>query len=247
MHTIFSKKAAAIVEEIIVKANTTLSSGYSVENAYQTIRERILSGDLQAGQWLRESDLAQSIGVSRTPVREALRRLSAEGLVLHERNRGVQVQSWSTKDLDEVFGLRSLLEPWGAALAANCGTVDLDYLTRNTDDMEVATNQNKLDVVQLTEVNNLFHRTILEASGNDHLRSIVNSIIQVPLVRRTFAYYKPESLRRSVVHHRELVHALQARDAVWAEATMRAHIHAGWAEIRHKGRSGLNVEGFGEI
>jgi len=231
----------------MVEANTTPSSGYSVENAYQTIRERILSGDLQAGQWLRESDLAQSIGVSRTPVREALRRLSAEGLVLHERNRGVQVQSWSTKDLDEIFGLRSLLEPWGASLAANRGTIDLDYLTRITDDMEIATDQNKPDTVQLTEVNNLFHRAILEASGNDHLCSLVTSIIQVPLVRRTFAYYKPESLRRSVAHHRELINALRARDALWAEATMRAHIHTGWAEIRNEGRSGFSVECFGEI
>ena len=231
----------------MVQASTTPSSGYSVENAYQTIRERILSGDLQAGQWLRESDLAQSIGVSRTPVREALRRLSAEGLVLHERNRGVQVQSWSSKDLDEVFGLRSLLEPWGAFLAANRGTIDLNYLTRITNDMEVVTNQSKPDTVQLTEVNNSFHHTILEASGNDHLCSVVTSIIQVPLVRRTFAYYKPESLRRSVAQHRELIKALRAGDGLWAEATMRAHIHSGWAEIRHDGRSDVSVESLEEI
>lgn len=231
----------------MAEVDSTPTSGYSVEHAYQAIRERILSGDLLAGQWLREGDLANTLGVSRTPVREALRRLTTEGLVLHERNRGVQVQSWSTKDLDEVFGLRSLLEPWGTALAADLGIIDLDYLTRVTDDMEVAATQSKPETTLLTELNNLFHHAILEASGNDHLCSIVASLIQVPLVRRTFSYYKPESLRRSIVHHRELINSLRARDALWAEATMRAHIHAGWAEVRREGRNAVGMKNLGEV
>src|SRR3569623_153872 len=95
--------------------------GHASDHAYRLIRAQILSGARAGGDWLREGDLADSIGVSRTPVREALRRLTAEGLVHYERNRGVQVAAWTTADLDEIFSLRSVLEPWACRLAAGSG------------------------------------------------------------------------------------------------------------------------------
>ena len=110
----------------------------AVELAYRSIREQILSGEQAGGEWLRESDLANALGVSRTPVREALRRLSAEGFVRHERNRGAQVQSWTFKDLEDVYALRSLVEPWACGLAAAGGEADLDALQRLADDMDAA-------------------------------------------------------------------------------------------------------------
>jgi hypothetical protein len=82
------------------------------------------------------------------------------GLVRHERNRGVQVQTWSVHDLDEIFSLRSVLEPWGCRLAAAGGTV------------EVAPDGRPTDVDELTELNNRFHRMILEASGNSRLTGV---------------------------------------------------------------------------
>ena len=82
-------------------------AGKAAEVTYATIRRQILSGERAGGEWLREGDLAAVIGVSRTPVREALRRLAAEGLVRHEPNRGVQVEDWGVGDLDEIFSLRS--------------------------------------------------------------------------------------------------------------------------------------------
>ena len=87
--------------------------GHASDHAYRLIRAQILSGARAGGDWLREGDLAESLGVSRTPVREALRRLTAEGLVRYERNRGVQVAAWTAEDLHEIFSLRSVLEPWG--------------------------------------------------------------------------------------------------------------------------------------
>ena len=101
---------------------------HASDHAYRLIRAQILSGERAGGDWLREGDLAESIGVSRTPVREALRRLTAEGLVSHERNRGVQVAAWTAEDLDEIFSLRSVLEPWACRLAAMSASVDLDEL-----------------------------------------------------------------------------------------------------------------------
>jgi DNA-binding GntR family transcriptional regulator len=103
-------------------------SGHATSLAYSAIRDQILSGAFPGGHRLREDDLAAMIGVSRTPIREALRSLTAEGLVNHERNRGFQVESWTLKDLEEVHGLRSLLEPYATALAATSGLLDIDAL-----------------------------------------------------------------------------------------------------------------------
>lgn len=215
----------------VATTSTGYSSGYLVEHAYGVIREKILSGEFEAGQWLRESDLANVAGVSRTPVREALRRLTAEGLVAHERNRGVQVQSWTEQDLNEIFGLRSLLEPWAAAQAAARGEADLDQLVALTDAMESEIDARSPDLAKVTDLNNRFHNLVLEGSGNARLCMLVASVILTPLVRRTFSHYQPDRLRLTIYQHREVINAIRAGDAMWAESIMRAHIHRGWVEM----------------
>jgi DNA-binding GntR family transcriptional regulator len=209
-------------------------SGYATSLAYATIREQILSGEFIGGQRLREDELATMIGVSRTPVREALRSLAAEGLLRYEHNRGMRVESWTLKDLEEVHGLRSLLEPYATALAATSGQLDIVTLARLADEMDEAVYQPRLDIQRITDINNQFHDTILEGSGNQRLRMLVNSIVQVPTVRRTFAQYTSEDLRRSALHHRELVESLRSGDAVWAESVMRAHMRLGWIATQRR-------------
>jgi DNA-binding GntR family transcriptional regulator len=203
----------------------------SAEDAYRAIRDQILRGERAGGEWLREGDLAASLGVSRTPVREALRRLDAEGLVRHERNRGVQVASWSLDDLDEIFGLRSVLEPWGSALAATSGLADLDRLRQLADAMDTAARGARPDLDEITRLNNEFHRAILTASGHRRLTQLVSSVVEVPLVWRTFSHYSPEAMRRSLAHHHEIVDALAAQDAAWAESVMRSHVRAARAAL----------------
>jgi DNA-binding GntR family transcriptional regulator len=203
----------------------------SAEDAYRAIRDQILRGERAGGEWLREGDLAASLGVSRTPVREALRRLDAEGLVRHERNRGVQVASWSIHDLDEIFGLRSVLEPWGSALAATSGLADLDQLRELADAMDAAARGRRPDLDEITRLNNQFHRAILTASGHGRLTQLVSSVVEVPLVWRTFSHYSPEAMRRSLAHHHEIVDALAAQDAAWAESVMRSHVRAARAAL----------------
>lgn len=212
--------------------STDHDTGHASDHAYRLIRAQILSGDRQGGDWLREGDLAESLGVSRTPVREALRRLTAEGLVRYERNRGVQVQAWTTEDLDEIFSLRSVLEPWASRLAALAGTADLDELAALAHEMDAAAAGASADVDRITELNNRFHRLILDGAGNRRLSSVVSSVVQVPLVWQTFSHYSEESLRRSLAHHHELVSALAARDGDWAESVMRSHVRAAWNSIR---------------
>ena len=215
-------------------ATTTKASdsGRAAERAYTVIRQEILAGERAGGEWLREGDLGAALGVSRTPVREALRRLTAEGLVSHERNRGVRVASWSAHDLEEIFSLRSVLEPWGSALAAERGVADTDELDELAHRMDRAAMGVAPDVETITLLNNRFHRLILEASGNARLVTLVASVVEVPLVSRTFSRYGPESLRRSVAHHHEIVSALKAHDPVWAESVMRSHVRSAWAALR---------------
>lgn len=214
-------------------------SGYATSLAYSTIREQILAGVLTGGQRLREDELATMIGVSRTPVREALRSLAAEGLLRYERNRGVSVESWTFKDFEEVYGLRSLLEPYAASLAATSGQLDIESLGRLADEMDQAIIQPHLDFNLITEINNQFHDTIVEGSGNQRLRILVKSIVQVPTVRRTFSQYTSADLQRSAAHHREIYESLVFGDPQWAEASMRAHMRLGWISTKRRLQASL--------
>ncbi len=208
-------------------------AGHAADHAYRLIRDEILAGRRAGGEWLRESEMAEWTGVSRTPVREALRRLTAEGLVRYERHRGVQVQNWSVRDMDEIFSLRSVLEPWGCRLAALSGTVDIAELDDLAHRMDAqAPDGRPADVDKLTELNNTFHRTVLAGADNTRLSTVISSVIQLPLVWRTFSRYTPDALRRSLAHHHELVAALAARDPDWAESVMRSHVRAAWHTIR---------------
>lgn len=211
-------------------------SGHATLLAYTTIRDQILAGELRGGVRLREDDLATMIGVSRTPIREALRSLVAEGLLRYEPNRGVSVESWTMKDLEEVYELRSLLEPYAASLAAKSGELNLVNLARLADEMDEAVAQPHPDVDLITEINNEFHDAIAVGSANQRLQMLRNSIVQVPTVRRTFALYSIEDLKRSTAHHREIYEALRSGDSVWAESIMRAHMRLGWiaTQRRHK-------------
>lgn len=209
-------------------ADAGSDNGRAAEQAYRQIRDQILTGQLPSGQWLREGDLADALGVSRTPVREALRRLTAEGLAQHEPNRGVRVQSWTVEDLDEMYTLRSLLEPFGARLAAARGRVDVSVLAGLADAMDRSAGSDRPDLDAITTLNNEFHTMILRGSGNRRLQEVVGTIVQVPLVLRTFSHYSDRALKRSLAHHREIVEALRAGDPDWAESVMRSHVRAAW-------------------
>ena len=201
----------------------------ATDRAYAAIRQAIAGGSYDAGQPLREEELAESAGVSRTPVREALRRLDAEGLVELLPNRGARVAGWSGHDVDEIFELRVQLEGHGARLAALHATAaDLAELRLLCERMEAEVagcGRGRFD--RITETNNAFHRALLDAGGNRRLASVVAAVVQRALVERTFHLYSPDQLVRSCAHHREILDAVAAGDADWAEAAMRTHVFAG--------------------
>jgi DNA-binding GntR family transcriptional regulator len=225
--------------------------------AYKAVRESILSGAEPPGARLREEELAASIGVSRTPVREALRRLQAEGLVEILPNRGAVVVGWPEDELDEIFDLRTLLEGYSARRAAGHTTAEqLAELHRLCDTMDLRMADLTEEAYgEITDLNLHFHRVVHGAAANRRLLPLLAGIIQAPLVHHTFHRYTHEELARSFAQHRELVQALAAGDPDWAESVMHCHVRAARASLRRAdyeappdglARDGLGVPGASE-
>lgn len=198
------------------------------ERAYAEIRSLIVAGAFRSGARLREEELSSIVGVSRTPIREALRRLSAEGMIEFLPHRGAHLASWTDQQLEEISQLRALLESYGARIAATrISEHDIDALYGLVAQMEAQAEKGDVDAVEaISELNNEFHQLVAANAGSEQLATFLRSLIQVPLVHRTFRRYSHRALQRSMAHHRELVEAFEARDPEWAEAVMLAHILA---------------------
>lgn len=200
----------------------------AAQKAYALIRDRIISGQYPPSLRLTEQEIADASGVSRTPVREALRRLQSEGFVEVSANLGAVVVEWSEDDAEDVFELRALLESYGAARAAERITPEgieaLRDLARAQ--YEECKARKPGFVARVGALNSRFHRAIHEFSGNTRLLKLLPALIEAPLVMRTFSKYDPDELLRSASHHLEIVDALEAGDADWVAAIMNSHIRA---------------------
>jgi DNA-binding GntR family transcriptional regulator len=190
------------------------------------VRELILRGDFPAGARLGEVELAERLGVSRTPVREALGRLAAEGLVEIIPNRGARVTSWTVAELEGVFDLRTALEPRLTALAVpramDADITALDELARAM--LDVGTPGPDQDLDAIVPLNREFHGRLVGLADQPAMASALAGAIHAPIVLRNFHTYDAASLRRSLAHHVEIVAAVRAGDPVWAQAVMTAHI-----------------------
>lgn len=198
--------------------------------AYESVRSQILDGSFKPGERLLEEDLAHRLGVSRTSVRDGLRRLAGEGLVRTEANRGTFVMEFSSSEVDEIFQLRAMLEGHATALAALHGqdshwqalaeaATDIDeQLARpDADDAERH--------MQFQQSNMRFHEVILQASGSRRLQSLTRSLIELPLVTIKQHVWPGEvRIRRSNEQHWELIAALRARDPLLSRLRVQAHI-----------------------
>ena len=212
-------------QDAMAGGRETLSG--SVALAYREIRAWIIGGTLAPGQELRESDLAERIGVSRTPVRAALSRLETEGLVVYERYRRYEVVNLTAGEIDKIFEIRVELEGLAARRAATrIGAEALADLARLTADMQAAADTpDGPDVTRFDALNTAFHEIIVQAADNRRLETMLAGLIDLPLAH--LARYQAQMkthLDRSCQHHREIIAALDKRNPVWAEAQMRAHL-----------------------
>jgi DNA-binding GntR family transcriptional regulator len=199
----------------------------STERVLATLRELILHGQLAAGARLGEVELAERLGVSRTPVREGLTRLAAEGLVELVPNRGARVASWSVAELEGVFDLRSALEPRLTGYAApRARPDDVAVLEELAEQMlAVGLPGPDQDLDALVPLNRRFHGRLVAIADQPALATALAGAIHAPIQLRNFHAYDEASLRRSLAHHVEIVAAIRAGDPTWAQAVMTAHIH----------------------
>ena len=199
----------------------------SSERVVASVREMILDGRLAPGARLGEVELADRLGVSRTPVREALSRLGAEGLVELSPNRGARVATWSRSEIEQIFDLRSALEPRLTGLAVGSATAEdaeeLEELARRM--LEVGLPGRAQDLDALVPLNRAFHDRLVQLAGHTALATALAAAVQTPLQLRNFHAYDEAAMRRSLAHHVEIVDAVRAGDPTWAQAVMTAHIH----------------------
>lgn len=207
----------------------------AVDTTAQALRDRILSGDIPAGSRLGEADLAEQLAVSRTPVREALSRLAAEGLVDLVPNRGARVATWTTEQLREIFELRLAVEPAIVARAVSRLTAaqldELDELAQRMSRLGRPGRHQDLDA--LVALNAGFHGAFVTAADNAAFAASLRTVTHSAVVRRNFGGYDAASLARSLSHHHEMVAAARCGDADWAAAVMRAHLYNARATMLH--------------
>jgi DNA-binding GntR family transcriptional regulator len=201
------------------------------EQAYLTLRRRLTDGTYPPGSHLREEELAAQLGVSRTPVREALRRLDAEGWLRVVPNQGAFATEWSVRDIEEIFDLRALLESHAAERAATApDRRPLAVMAAACEAAEAAMPAGDLAALEVVSSANLrFHEALWEMSGQLRCRAILASLALTPMVVRNFRNFDIGGLRRSLDQHREMITAITAGNAAWAGAVMRAHVQAGRA------------------
>lgn len=195
------------------------------DRAYQFIREEILSGSLPAGEQVREEQLAAACGVSRTPVREAMRRLEAERFLRRTDSQRTYVNEWTLDEIEEGFALRGMLEGRAAYRAASRITeADIARLHGHNRSIERVLQAGGADVQSFLDHNRAFHAIVLEAAGSANLAQVLAGIVEQPIVARTARQYDVPQISRSVAEHDELVLAFRHRDPDWAQAVMTAHI-----------------------
>ena len=193
--------------------------------AADLIRQAILDGELAAGSRLKEDELATRLDVSRTPVREALRRLEAEGLVVHEAKRGAAVRAYSAAELDDMYRLRAMLEGYAARRAAERMTPELaEQLRASCKRFERLTGRKRVPIRDLARENMIFHDCVLLASGDERLADMVRSVIHLPLVYRAYVWFTDDEKRASASYHERLVDILAAGDADGAAELMEEHV-----------------------
>ena len=197
------------------------------DRAYTGIRRAILSGVLKGGAHLGEEVLARMTGTSRTPVREALRRLVSEGLA-REDGRSRFVAEFPFEEVAVIFDIRARLEGYAARLAADRITqAELDELARLIDEIDnlAGPDGTSTRIQEFARLNTAFHAQILSATRSPQMQSLSAQATAIPLeLIKQFVWSQAVNIERSNRQHRDILDALTAHNGNWAENIMSAHI-----------------------
>lgn len=204
----------------------------SAINAYEQLRRWIVEGRLRPGEHLVEQRIAEELTLSRTPVREALRMLQSEGLVLFEPNRGARVRSLTVADIADLYELRARLESMAAELAASRATAEqLERLADAEQQFAVAAERaHDRDVDTMRHVfawNTVFHGTVLEAAHHERLSQALARTVDQTLVFQAFRHYDATGMARSALLHGMVGDAIRQGEGARAGRLMHEHVLQG--------------------
>jgi DNA-binding GntR family transcriptional regulator len=206
--------------------NTKLINRPLYEDVAERLREQIFAHELAPGSWLDEQNLAAAFGISRTPMREAIKVLASEGLVTTKMNKGAYVTEVDRQDLEQIFTVLSLLEGQAAKETAIKATEDqLTQLDNLHHRLEKAAADR--DTAQFFEINVKFHELIQEIAGNKWMNGVIEDLRKVLKLQRRDSLTRSGRLLSSLLEHREILQAILKRDSQAAELAMRKHLARG--------------------
>jgi DNA-binding GntR family transcriptional regulator len=206
------------------------------EKILETIREAITSGTLKAGEKVAEPELAERFGISRTPIREAFRQLESEGYLTVIPRKGAVVVSFSSKEIEEFYAIKSILEGYAAHQACN-------NLTDKEIDKLVAINEKlrqmaeDADIKGFFKIHNDFHELFRRAADNAKLEDMINSLLSKFQRLRYESLLKPGRMKVSVQEHVKLIEAFKTRNAELAERIVRKSAEYGGRVLMAGGES----------
>jgi DNA-binding GntR family transcriptional regulator len=211
---------------------TTAADAVGAAHAYAQVRAAIVENRYPPGQRLVEQRIAEELGLSRTPVREALRRLEVEGLVVSERNRGAVVRPLSSTEVVDLYGLCIRLESYAVEVATERATeAELGELVAAADafgDVRRTVDVEAIEGVRMVhEANRRFHDGLLSAARHHRLAAMLARTVDIPLVFQAFRSFGPAEIERSDTFHHLIVEAMCRRDAGRAASLMGEHIAQG--------------------
>ena len=193
------------------------------EVVFKTLRQSILTGELKPGERLMEIHLAEKLGVSRTPIREAIRKLELEGLVTMIPRRGAEVAKISEKNLKDVLEVRTCLDSLAVRLACQRITDEqIDDLKKACDDFVLATKTGEATAITKADVN--LHDVIVRATGNERLQQMINTLSE-QMYRYRVEYLKDENNYPTLMkEHKDIVEGLVRKNKTQVTETMHQHV-----------------------
>jgi DNA-binding GntR family transcriptional regulator len=212
----------------------------AADAAYLAIRTDILENVLLADERVTEAGLADRLGISRTPVREAVKRLLIEGFLRRAPGEGLRVTGLNPDEVQQIFRIRTMLEGYGARRAAEHATpADCAELTRLANVMSAHTPPaSRADYDAISAANAAFHGRIMAAAKSPRLAAMLSLAVNLGLVLRTYQMYSAHDMIRQSRHHHDIAEAITARDPDWAEAAMIAHVMAAASVARRVAATG---------
>lgn len=198
------------------------------EEVAELLRQRIFNRELEPGSWIDELRIAEAYGISRTPMREALKVLAAEGLVTMKVRRGAYVTEVSESDLADVYHLLSLLEADAAGVVAQTASdAQMRELQTLHQELELAALPEKQDRERFFEINERFHMRLLEIANNRWRDQMVADLRKVMKLNRHNSLLKSGRMQESLGEHRALMDALITRDPALCQQRMQEHFSTG--------------------